>query len=87
MVMIDSELLAMLRCPEDHSRLATADAALMARLSKAAASGRLTNRAGQTIARPLDGALVRADGQVAYPIIDAIPILLVDEGIRLAEID
>ena len=85
--MITPELLAMLRCPEDHSRLTAADAALLARLNAAVASGRLKNRAGQTIEKPLDGALVRADGQVAYPIIDEIPILLVDEGIRLAEME
>jgi uncharacterized protein YbaR (Trm112 family) len=34
---------------------------------------------------PLDGGLVRADGQVLYPIIDRIPVLLVDEGILLAQ--
>lgn len=84
--MITPELLAMLRCPEDHSRLSLADAELMQRLNAAAASGRLKNRAGQNVEKPLDGALVRADQQVAYPIIDAIPILLVDEGIRLAEL-
>ena len=85
--MITPELLAMLRCPEDRSRLTAADAELLARLNSAVASGRLKNRAGQTIEKPLDGALVRADGQVAYPIIDEIPILLVDEGIRLAEME
>jgi uncharacterized protein len=85
--MITQELLAMLRCPEDHSRLTSADAHLVAHLNAAGASGRLTNRGGQKIEKPLDGALVRADGQVAYPIIDEIPILLVDEGIRLAEVE
>lgn len=85
--MITPELLAMLCCPEDRSRLTAADAALLARLNAAVASGRLKNRAGQTIEKPLDGALVRVDGQVAYPIIDEIPILLVDEGIRVAELE
>jgi uncharacterized protein len=85
--MITPELLAMLRCPEDHSRLSLADGELMARLNAAAAKGRLKNRAGQTVEKSMDGALVRADGHVAYPIIDQIPILLVDEGIRLAEVE
>ncbi len=84
--MITPELLAMLRCPEDHSRLSLADGELIARLNAAVAGGRLKNRSGQTIEKPVEGALVRADGQMAYPIIDEIPILLVDEGIRLAEL-
>jgi len=84
--MIPPELLAMIRCPEDHSRLALADDALLAKLNAAVRGGRLVNRGGQKVEKPLDGALVRADGQVAYPIVDEIPILLVDEGIRLAEV-
>ncbi len=85
--MITPELLAMLRCPEDHSRLRLADGELLARLNAAAGKGSLKNRAGQKIEKSLDGALVRADGQVAYPIVDEIPILLVDEGIRLADLE
>jgi uncharacterized protein YbaR (Trm112 family) len=84
--MISPDFLAMLRCPEDHSPLTVADAALATRLNEAVTAGRLKNRAGQKLEKRLDGALVRADGQVAYPIIDEIPILLVDEGINLAEI-
>ena len=85
--MITPELLAMLRCPEDHSRLSLAGTELLTRLNLAVAGGRLKNRAGQKIEKSLDAALVRADGQVAYPIVDEIPILLVDEGIRLADVE
>jgi len=80
------EFLAMLCCPEDRSPLTAADAQLLARLNAAAAAGRLKNRGGQTIEKQLDGALLRADGQVVYPIIDEIPILLVDEGIHLQDV-
>jgi uncharacterized protein len=83
--MIGTEFITMLRCPENQSPLAAADAALLARLNAAIAAKRLANRSGQRIEKSLGGALVRADGQVAYPIIDEIPILLVDEGILLAE--
>ncbi len=84
--MINADFLAMLRCPESHTTLALADAALTSRLNEAVAAGRLKNRAGQQVEQRLDGALVRADGQVAYPIIDEIPILLVDEGINLIDV-
>jgi uncharacterized protein len=83
--MLSAEFLTMLRCPEDHSSLSMGDSALTARLNEAMAAGRLKNRAGQRVDKRLDGVLLRADGQVAYPIIDEIPILLVDEGILVNE--
>ena len=57
--MISPEFLSMLRCPEDHSELAAADAQLVGRLNEAVAQGRLKNRSGNLVTKPLDGALVR----------------------------
>jgi len=83
--MLSPEFLEILRCPEDHSRLSAAGAESVARMNEAVASGRLQNRGGRKVEKHLDGALVRADGKVAYPIIDQIPVLLVDEGIFIAD--
>jgi uncharacterized protein YbaR (Trm112 family) len=79
--MFDANFLAMLRCPEDHSKLSLADTALVSRLNAAVSAGRLKSRGGQKLEKQLDGALIRADGRVIYPIVDQIPILLVDEAI------
>ena len=84
--MISPEFLAILRCPEDHSQLAAVDAQVVAQLNNAIAAGRLKSRSGQLVEKPLDGALIRADGQLIYPIVDQIPVLLVDEAIWMAEI-
>jgi uncharacterized protein YbaR (Trm112 family) len=86
MTQLSPEFLAMLRCPEDRSALAMADEATLARLNAARAAGKLQNRGGKAIEKSLDAALVRADGKVAYAIIDQIPILLVDEGVWLADV-
>ena len=43
----------------------------------------MKNRGGEAVKAPLEGALVRSDGQRAYPIRDGIPRLLIDEGIPL----
>ncbi len=83
--MISPEFVEMLRCPEDHSTLSLGDSGLTGRLNDAIATGHLKNRAGQSIEKKLDGVLLRADGRVAYPIIDEIPILLIDEGILLTD--
>ncbi len=73
----------MLVCPEDHSPLRLASVDLIAKLNRAVGSGTLCNKAGARIDRRLDGGLVRADRTLLYPIIDDIPMMLVDEAIPL----
>lgn len=86
MSMIRDDLLAMLRCPEQRLPLTFADAALVESLNDAIRAGQLYNRGGQKLSAPIDGALVRSDGAIAYPVVDGIPVLLVDEGIALDQV-
>jgi uncharacterized protein YbaR (Trm112 family) len=79
--------LAMLRCPNDRSKLRAAEAALVTRLNAAIAAQRLRNQVGGRVERPIDGALVREAGDLAYPIIDQIPVMLYDEAIPLAQLE
>ena len=83
MNLIDPELLKILCCPETRQPVSEADATLLAELNRRVASGTVKNRAGQTVSGPLDGALVRQDRQIAYPVRQRIPIMLIDEGIPL----
>jgi len=83
--MIRPELLKILVCPEDRSPLELASGELVARINRAVSAGKLMNKAGRTVERPLDGGLVRADRAVLYPIVDDIPMLLVDEAIPLSQ--
>lgn len=85
--MISKELLELLVCPEDHTPLEVADAALVTRLNEAIAAGALKNRGGQRVEQACDGALIRADRTLAYPVIDDIPVMLVDEAIPLAQLE
>jgi uncharacterized protein YbaR (Trm112 family) len=81
-----NELLGILRCPEDRSVLSPADPALILRLNSAVRAGRLRNRQGQPVERTMDGGLVRAAGDLLYPIVDDIPVLLQDEAIPLDQV-
>jgi uncharacterized protein YbaR (Trm112 family) len=81
--MIRPELLKMLVCPESKSELSLASNELIERVNRAIAAGQLANKAGRPVAGPLDGGLVRAEGDVLYPIVDDIPMMLVDEAIPL----
>jgi uncharacterized protein YbaR (Trm112 family) len=81
--MVDPELLEILVCPETRQPVREADAALIARLNAAIASGSVRNRAGEGVSEPVDGGLVRQDGAFLYPIRTDIPIMLIDEAIPL----
>ena len=81
--MMRPEVLKMLVCPENRSELSVAPQDLVTRLNQAIAAGKLTNKVGQTIEQKLDGGLLRSDKTILYPIVDDIPMMLVDEGIPL----
>lgn len=84
--MLRREILATLCCPEDHSSLALASDSLIREINTVIRRGRLRNRAGQVVEHLLDGGLTRAKGDVLYPILDGIPVLVKDEAIPLAQL-
>jgi uncharacterized protein YbaR (Trm112 family) len=81
--MVDPKLLEILCCPETKQDVAPASADLVARLNQAIAAGSLKNKSGEVVKEKMEGGLLRADGQVLYPIRDDIPIMLIDESIVL----
>lgn len=82
--MLDTDLLKILRCPESRQPLALAPDALVQELNGRIRAGTLKNRSGTAITRPCDGALLRQDGQFAYPICEGIPVLMIDEAVPIA---
>jgi len=84
--MLRSDVLAILRCPEDRSELTVASEAVVNQVNAAILEGWLVNRAGKPVQRVIDGGLIRADGRWLYPIIDQIPILLRDDAIALDQL-
>ena len=67
---MDKELLEILCCPATHQPLTIADEKALA-----AASAR--------VGRPLHEGLLREDGQILFPVLNGIPLLLVEEGVSL----
>lgn len=84
--MIADHLLDILRCPQSRTRLRTAEPEVVARLNRAIGAGQLMNLAGERLERPMDGGLIREAGDLLYPIIDQIPVLLPDEAIDLTRV-
>jgi uncharacterized protein YbaR (Trm112 family) len=80
---MEDRLLEILVCPETQTRLTPADEALLERLNQAIAQGSVRNKAGETVTEPLSAGLVREDGGMLYPVVDDIPVMLIDEAIPL----
>jgi uncharacterized protein YbaR (Trm112 family) len=85
-VKLEPFLLDIVACPESKTPLRVADDALVARLNAAIDKGRLKDKSGRAVGPRLQGALVREDEAVAYPVWEDIPRLVVDAGIELDQL-
>ncbi len=81
--MLDPDLLALLVCPQTHQDVALATPDQVDRINEAIARGEVRTAGGTSVDQPVQGALIRADQSVAYPIRDGIPVMLVAEGLEL----
>ena len=84
--MSDKRLIEFLVCPENQTPLEEADGPLLAKLNHAIAAGEVKNRGATKIVEPIVAGLVRQGGDYLYPVIDDIPVLLIDEAICLDQI-
>ena len=84
--MIDKDLLAILACPQSHQSLTELTAAGLQALNERIASGGVKSAGGMDLTDALEAGLLREDQAIVYPIRDAIPVLLVDEGIPVADL-
>lgn len=82
-MIIDDKLLEMICCPETKQDLKLADEKTISELNALVDKNELQNRIKQPVEKKLDGGLIREDGKYLYPIIEEIPILLIDESIPL----
>jgi uncharacterized protein len=80
---IDAGLLEILACPETHQPLHQASASELTAVNARIAAGKQKNVGGESISDEIDAGLVREDGKILYPIRDAIPVMLIDEGLPL----
>ena len=81
--MIDLQLLDILRCPQDQSKLKPANDQLVKQINRAIDGKQVVTVAGHQLEKHLEGGLIRESGDLMYPIFDQIPVMLPDEAIDL----
>jgi uncharacterized protein YbaR (Trm112 family) len=79
--MLEPGFVAILRCIETGSELSLLDSDALNRLNAAITKGKVSNRMGQPLERPLEAALKNADATWVYQVLDGIPILLAEQAI------
>lgn len=70
MIELHQELLDILVCPQNKMRVSLADQSLVDQINEGCE-------------KKIDGGLIREDRTILYPIVDGIPIMLIDEAISL----
>ena len=81
--MVDSQLLAILCCPETKQDLVLANTETIDKLNRLVEKGSLKNRGGEIVKDKMEAGLIRTDKLFLYPIRDDIPIMLIDEAIPM----
>ena len=82
--MIEARLVEILRCPQDRSRLRAASPQVIDSINRAIDAGTAVNLAGERLEKRIDGGLIREAGDLLYPVLDEIPVMLPDEALEVA---
>lgn len=83
---MNPDLLAILCCPETKQKVTVAEEAVIVTLNALVTRGGLKNKGNRPVTEPFQGGLVREDGTLLYPIRDNIPVMLIEEGIPLTQV-
>jgi uncharacterized protein YbaR (Trm112 family) len=83
---MDRKLLDLLVCPATRQPLALLDKPGLEALNAAIAAGGVTREDGAPQTEAVREALITRDRKTLYRIDDGIPVLLIEEGIRVASV-
>ena len=81
--MLDPEFVKILVCPDNRTLVRIASEQEITNLNQKIEEGSLQNIGGRKVNDKLDGGLIREAGDRLYPVRKNIPIMLVEEAIKL----
>ena len=81
--MIDPEFVKILVCPDNRTPVRIASEQEITNLNQKIEEGSFQNIGGRKVNDKLDGGLIREAGARLYPVRKNIPVMLVEEAIKL----
>ena len=81
--MLDPEFVKILVCPDNRTPVRVASKQEIKDLNQKIEEGILQNIGGRKVNDKLDGGLIREAGDRIYPVRKNIPVMLVEEAIKL----
>jgi uncharacterized protein YbaR (Trm112 family) len=84
---LDKRLLEILCCPASRQPVTPLAAAQLDALREAQRAGALRHADGSQVEDGLDGGLITRDGRTVYPVVDGIPVMLVERAIDTAQVE
>ena len=81
--MLDPEFVKILVCPDNRTPVRIASEQEITNLNQKIEEGSLQNIGGRKVNDKLDGGLIRKAGDRLYPVRKNIPVMLVEEAIKL----
>ena len=81
--MLDPEFVKILVCPDNKTPVRVASDQEINNLNQKIEAGTLQNIGGRKVNDKLDGGLIREAGDRLYPVRKNIPVMLVEEAIKL----
>ena len=81
--MLDPEFVKILVCPDNRTPIRIASEQEITNLNQKIEEGFLQNIGGRKVNDKLDGGLIRGAGDRLYPVRKNIPVMLVEEAIKL----
>ena len=85
MTTLNSETLAMLRCPVTQSKLTIASDEQVAAVNQKIEAKEIFNRLGQCVTDPIDGLLISEDGSTGSAVRNGIVQMIADEAIAMPQ--
>ena len=81
--MLDPEFVKILVCPDNRTPVRIASEQEITNLNQKIEEGSLQNIGGRKVNDKLDGGMIREAGDRLYPVRKNIPVMLVEEAIKL----
>ena len=81
--MLDPEFVKILVCPDNRTPVRAASEQEISNLNQKIEEGILRNISGRKVNEKIDGGLIREAGDRLYPVRNNIPVMLVEEAIKL----